>query len=248
LAFSIATSVDPDILIIDEALSVGDAHFQRKCIERMMGFKQQGKTILFCSHAMYLVQEMCDHAIWLRQGRIERYGEAREVIAAYTSHLEIREAHPAAAPTAPDHISAPEIMIEEVALTGPAGEPLEALQQFQPMAVTIRTRRHGKPLPGHLGAGIIRPDGQLIFGASTKAAGLPPIQFQGRQTFRLAIPRLPLNSALCRARAVVGDEYLLRSYHQADSDQALTVLSPTPEFGMTWIEHRWEIGGEAGEI
>ena len=60
LAFSIATTVDPEILIIDEALAVGDMAFQKKCITRMNFFKEQGKTMLFCSHSMYLVQELCD--------------------------------------------------------------------------------------------------------------------------------------------------------------------------------------------
>ncbi|EQD78392.1 ABC-type polysaccharide/polyol phosphate transport system, ATPase component, partial [mine drainage metagenome] len=65
LAFSVATSVDPDILIIDEALSVGDGEFSRRSFDRIMTFKDQGKTILFCSHALYQVDALCNRVIWL---------------------------------------------------------------------------------------------------------------------------------------------------------------------------------------
>ena len=84
LAFSIATMVDPDILIIDEALAVGDMAFQKKCINRMNYFKQQGKTMLFCSHSMYHVQELCDRVIWLENGRVKKYGKCDEVVSAYS--------------------------------------------------------------------------------------------------------------------------------------------------------------------
>ncbi|MGC2064373.1 MAG: ABC transporter ATP-binding protein, partial [Thermodesulfovibrionales bacterium] len=68
LAFSIATSVNPDILIIDEALSVGDQHFQKKCIDRMTQFKNDGKTIVFCSHSLYHIQELCKTTLWIDHG------------------------------------------------------------------------------------------------------------------------------------------------------------------------------------
>ena len=83
LAFSIATTVDPEILIIDEALAVGDMAFQKKCITRMNFFKEQGKTMLFCSHSMYLVQELCDQVIWLENGKIKKAGKCSEVVGLY---------------------------------------------------------------------------------------------------------------------------------------------------------------------
>lgn len=85
LAFSLATSVDPEILIVDEALAVGDQSFQKKCIDRMAAFKRAGCTILFCSHSMHHVSQFCDRAIWVDGGRIIEDGPADEVIAAYTS-------------------------------------------------------------------------------------------------------------------------------------------------------------------
>ncbi|MDP1932505.1 MAG: ABC transporter ATP-binding protein [Gammaproteobacteria bacterium] len=83
LAFSIATMVRPDVLVIDEALSVGDIAFQKKCVERMNEFRRQQKTMIFCSHSMYHVQELCDTAIWLEKGRIREIGDSHQVVGHY---------------------------------------------------------------------------------------------------------------------------------------------------------------------
>ena len=72
LAFAVATAVLPDIVILDEALAVGDARFQKKCVDRIHDLRTQGKTIFFCSHALYYVSTLCDRALWLRDGRGRR--------------------------------------------------------------------------------------------------------------------------------------------------------------------------------
>ena len=87
LAFSGATSSDPDILIIDEALSVGDGAFARKSFERIMSLKERGKTILFCSHAMYQVEALCSRALWLENGSIKMDGSSANVTSAYQASL-----------------------------------------------------------------------------------------------------------------------------------------------------------------
>jgi len=87
LAFSIATSANPDILVIDEALSVGDGAFAKKSFERIMQLKAQGTTVLFCSHSMYQVESFCDRAVWLDHGQVQMEGPASEVVAAYTDSL-----------------------------------------------------------------------------------------------------------------------------------------------------------------
>ena len=83
LAFSIATMIRPEILIIDEALSVGDLTFQKKCVQRMNDFKEQSKTLVFCSHSMFHVQELCEKAIWLHEGQIREIGDSDSVVGHY---------------------------------------------------------------------------------------------------------------------------------------------------------------------
>lgn len=87
LAFACAINVDPDILIVDEALAVGDLSFQLKCIERMNSFKKQGKTILFVSHDVYTVRNFCDYAIWLKDGKIHMNGDVFDVTDAYQDFM-----------------------------------------------------------------------------------------------------------------------------------------------------------------
>jgi lipopolysaccharide transport system ATP-binding protein len=87
LAFAVATSVEPDILVIDEALSVGDGAFARKSFERIMELRAGGATILFCSHSMYQVEALCERALWLDGGTVRMSGPASEVCGAYQASL-----------------------------------------------------------------------------------------------------------------------------------------------------------------
>ena len=83
LAFAVAIHIDPEILIIDEVLAVGDQAFQEKCFERIWEFKRQGKTLLFVSHNADLVKKLCDHCIWLEHGKVMAQGPPDEILQAY---------------------------------------------------------------------------------------------------------------------------------------------------------------------
>lgn len=83
LAFSVAINVDADILLIDEILSVGDEHFQQKCFAKMRQLKEEGKTMVFVTHSMDAVRNLCSRAIWLYEGQVEMDGDSNEVIQEY---------------------------------------------------------------------------------------------------------------------------------------------------------------------
>jgi ABC-type polysaccharide/polyol phosphate transport system ATPase subunit len=83
LGFSVAVHLDPDILVLDEVLSVGDQEFQKKCIDKITDFRRQGKTLLFVSHSPDAVETLCQRAVWLHMGRVRRDGPAAEVVAEY---------------------------------------------------------------------------------------------------------------------------------------------------------------------
>jgi ABC-type polysaccharide/polyol phosphate transport system ATPase subunit len=87
LAFSVAICVDPDILLIDEVLAVGDKAFQAKCFERILEFKRRGKTILCVSHSAAMVSELCSRGIWLDHGELMLDGPLQEVAAAYEGRM-----------------------------------------------------------------------------------------------------------------------------------------------------------------
>ncbi|MGD0773102.1 MAG: ABC transporter ATP-binding protein [Candidatus Solibacter sp.] len=87
LAFSVAVNMDPEILIVDEVLAVGDAAFQAKCFAKVREFRHAGKTLLCVSHAVGMVQELCDRAIWLDHGELVMTGTVRDVTEAYAGHM-----------------------------------------------------------------------------------------------------------------------------------------------------------------
>jgi ABC-2 type transport system ATP-binding protein/lipopolysaccharide transport system ATP-binding protein len=91
LGFAIATDVNPDILLIDEVLAVGDERFQKKCIERINGFMNSQTTIVLVSHNMDLIHRMCDRAVWLEKGLIQAVGEVNSVVSSYLDFLQRRE-------------------------------------------------------------------------------------------------------------------------------------------------------------
>ena len=92
LAFALVTAVQPEVLIIDEALSVGDQHFQKKCINRILSFRSNGCTILFCSHSMYHVKHLCDTALWLSSGQVQAFGPTEGVVSAYEAQVQLQNA------------------------------------------------------------------------------------------------------------------------------------------------------------
>lgn len=91
LAFALVTAVQPDVLIVDEALAVGDQNFQKKCVERITAFRNNGCTILFCSHSPYHIRHLCDRALWLKDGSVAQFGNTEAVLAAYDVHTRERE-------------------------------------------------------------------------------------------------------------------------------------------------------------
>ena len=240
LAFSVVISVDPDVLVIDEALSVGDHAFQQKCVDRMIEFRKTGKTIVFCSHSMYLINELCAKSVWLCNGRARSHCKTSKVISEYLAYLDERAGKDDAAidPAPVESSSPPEIMIEDMRFLDDKGRPIEYVKQFQSVVFQIRTRCTGPPLKGHLSIGFERPDGQVVFGTTTKISGLKPVEFAGEQVMELVIPSIPLVGGSYRAKVMVGDQHALRLIHEL-SGAPLLVESDHPEIGMLWIEHYW---------
>ncbi|MEA2124073.1 MAG: teichoic acid transport system ATP-binding protein [Solirubrobacteraceae bacterium] len=91
LAFSVAVNMDPDILLIDEALSVGDARFKKKSLKRMRQLCAEDRTVVLVSHALGTIRELCDEVLWMNQGEAAMYGDPTEVVDAYTAFLEVEQ-------------------------------------------------------------------------------------------------------------------------------------------------------------
>ena len=240
LGFSIATSVDPDVLIIDEALSVGDQRFQQKCVNRMTRFREAGKTIIFCSHSMYLINELCTNSMWLNKGRVSGYGETSKVVSAYLAYLKRGDEgeNSENGAISSESASLPETIIEDISLRDDKGTAVNRFEQFATMVFQVRTRCSGPPLEGHMAMRIEQLDGHIVFATTTKLSGHRPMEFNGLQIFELVIPSIPVVGGKYRAIARVGDEHALRLIHEFASEPFM-VESDRPEIGMVWMKHHW---------
>ncbi len=256
LGFAIATQVDPDILIIDEALAVGDGYFQKKCMDRLTELHDEGTTFLFCSHAMYFVTALCTQALWLRNGEMAGYGTSHEVVREYESFLLSKsgdvasEGHSetsdlAAAPTATKPSSAGPALLRRVTLRG-ASELPAVYQPGDELVVDIEWESRDAQLEFHLGLGINRGDGVVVCLLSTVKAGLPRLQGRRRYRASLRIPALPLTKGEFAVHVFLGDREGLHIYDERLLENAFRIGGDSYTPGLVEMAHQWRL--EASEV
>ena len=170
LGFAVASSVDPDILMIDEALSVGDEHFKGKCINRLNEFREQGKTTIFVSHDMGAVKTMCRHVVLMDQGEILEQGTAEEVADEYLKRAHARGSARLSAinreASAYPRWGSGEIETLEVEMLGADGQPSLVFRNGEPFTVRVRYRVHKRARRPVFGLGIYRSDGTYVNGSN----------------------------------------------------------------------------------
>ena len=172
VAFGVATAVRPDILIVDEALAVGDTYFQHKSFDRIRQFREQGTTLLIVSHDRSAVQQLCDRAILLDQGRLIKDGGVEEVMDYYNALIAERENQTVTFNRLDDGrvqtmSGTGEASVDRVGLHNANGEPIEFVNVGQPVELRIRARVH-QDVPRLVLGYIIRDRlGQAIYGTNT---------------------------------------------------------------------------------
>jgi ABC-type polysaccharide/polyol phosphate transport system ATPase subunit len=228
LGFAVATDSQPDVLIVDEILSVGDEAFQHKSFERIQAIKAQGATILLVSHSMTTIENMCQRAAWLHHGRLIAHGDAKAVVAQYISHILNNEAERLATERKVSgayldgiqdgHVyrwGNKKIEITKVQITNPNGTEQTIFNTGQPLTVHISYDAHEHIQEPIFGVAIHRNDGIHITGPNTAQAGviLPILTGTGRVTYE--IESLPLLDGLYNfSIAVVSkDETEIFDYH-----------------------------------
>jgi ABC-type polysaccharide/polyol phosphate transport system ATPase subunit len=244
LGFSIATQVEPDVLIIDEALSVGDGYFQKKCMDRLLRFVEGGGTLLFCSHAMYYVSAFCQRALWMRNGRMEALGPVLDVVRAYESFLLAKgaaaEASQAAASTATpaEPLAGAPARLVSVRLVDASDDAVYAPDE--PLEIAVEWETEAPRLGFHIGIGINRIDEVEVFSFSTREDGLPARTGDTAYAIRLLLPRLPLAKGEFTIYVFLLDEEALHIYDQRILRRAFSVKSPAYTFGLVRTEHVWD--------
>ena len=246
LAFALAVTVDPDVLVIDEALAVGDQHFQTKCVERILRFRSEGRTIVFCSHNMYQVKKLCDRALWLQHGRPAALGAVDTVIDAYLEDAGRRDDATVEAPRRADAVLA--VRVLGATLEDASGQATEELQSGAPatIRVSVDVQPGSDVVPG-VGIAFVRNDGLVCYCVSTEMDGVAMLPVGGgRYAVALHVPRLPLlGGGYYLNIATTDNRGALVAYDAQERLCPFRVRNTTDEYGLMRMEHRWLETGES---
>ncbi|MBM3961620.1 MAG: ABC transporter ATP-binding protein [Planctomycetes bacterium] len=242
LAFSVAMATDPDLLIVDEILSVGDMNFQKKCFDRVWSFKKRGKAMFFCSHGLYQVRQICERAIWLRSGRMQMIGDAVTVTNEYATYennlLAGGDPSPFAdVPKAPAADDLPCIVGAEI-LDPVSGQPRNVFAPGENAAVRVRVRNPRRERLT-VAVGAKRTDGTLCFAHTTQFAGVDVDFAEGHVT--LLVDSLCLLSGEFGVPIWLFDENGVHLYQERPAAQNLIVQNRTKDLGLFLQAHRWAV-------
>lgn len=248
LAFAVAVHVDPDILLIDEVLAVGDMAFQRKCMERIAQFRQQGCTILLVTHDASVVRELCDEAIWLENGRIAAHGQADLVVADYVaamaSETQRRTPAPAAEETGPLRLNETrfgslEMVIEAVILLAENGRIANSVHPGEGLTIHITYDAPQPIISPHFSASITTEDGTICCDLNTAQAGLTLPTLQGKGQIDLHIERLELVGGCYYVDVGVHETNWAYAYDYHWHVYSFDVPTVPGELGLIRPSHQW---------
>jgi lipopolysaccharide transport system ATP-binding protein len=251
LAFSVATAQRPDILIVDEALSVGDSYFQHKSFERIRAFRREGTTLLIVSHDRYAIQTVCDRAILMDAGRIRMQGDPVEVLDYYNAmmaehnHQRIRQETLVDGRVTTISGTA-EASIVEVSLVNQHDRPADTVEVGDALRLQVRMRAN-VALP-RLVLGFLLKDrlGQAIYGINTHRLEQPLEDLQAGEeaTYCFSFPaRLGKGSYSVSLSLSQDDSHLGKNYEWRDNALIFHVFNTRQEdfVGTSWLDAKVEI-------
>ncbi|MFM1871034.1 MAG: Wzt [Planctomycetota bacterium] len=241
LGFSVAVATEPDLLIIDEILAVGDMNFRRKCVDKIWSYKKQGKSMFFCSHSLYDVRQICERAIWMRQGRMQMIGDSVMVTNEYATFEnkvagggdKVDYDDTPAAPQSPDN---PRIL-EAVLIDPHTGQRRTTYAPGEDVAVRVHVKNGRNKERLTLAVGAMRKDGTLCFAHTTQFADIVFDFEEGYVT--LLLDKLCLLSGEFTIPVWLFDENGVHRFHERPATDNLVVQNRTKDLGLFLQAHRW---------
>ena len=236
LGFAIATALEPDILITDEVLAVGDESFQKRCVAWLERFLAGNGTLLLCSHSMYHIQKLCRMALWLKDGRIASYGAVDDVVQAYLGYHEEKERARRSVIPMPVAMASGMYAIQSLELSSSEvrrGEDLAVRGEiFSP-----------DDRPPVIVVGIGHINGTAVYGVGSDMDDVKVMRLaHQRFAFALTFLSLPLQPGKYVVRAHAADPEGIRVFDHVE--QPLVVRGSSREFGLVHLTHRWHDGAE----
>jgi ABC-type polysaccharide/polyol phosphate transport system ATPase subunit len=259
LGFAVAVHVDPDVLLIDEVLSVGDEEFSQKCVAKIQEMKFRGVTLIFVTHQLDQVRNLCDRALWLDHGEAVVIGDPVRVVDEYLQEVAgSREANPAPAaseqPLAEreggetkeaveeERWGSGEVLLKRVSLTDREGRDLVALGAGTPVAIEMEVDVKVPQDDFVFGVGIYHADGTCVYGTNTDLEGLAPEKLDGNGHVRFVIEALDLVAGTYRIDAAVHTRNG-RAFDYRRGCVRFIVGSRVHDIGVYRPQHAWHFDG-----
>jgi lipopolysaccharide transport system ATP-binding protein len=241
LGFAIVAAVKPDLLITDEVLAVGDESFQKKCIRWIEDYLAGGGTLLLVSHSMYHVQKLCRQALWLKDGRVEAYGDVFSVTQDYLAYHE-RRAQREAGPALDRDYDGAEYRITAASINGRDDEAPLQLDSTQPLTLDVVVYAPDGRRP-ELALGLARADGTAVYGTTSEMDGARARQVDAQHwRFVCAFEPLPLLPGSYTVNLHAMDPESVRMFDTVE--RVLVVRGATREIGLVRFPHRWLDGAD----
>ncbi len=230
LGFSIAINVNPDILLIDEVLAVGDASFQTKCIDRILRMQREGKTIVLVTHNADIAASISDRILWLERGEVKMLGDPREVSEAYLKAMRTRPEG--------SEFGTREIVIEEVEVLDGAGYPALKFSTGDAITIKMRFRAERKVEDPVFGFGIYDQMGLMVYGTNTRLLQVDIPWVEGPGTVEFQLPKLTLLDGRYYLSVAAHTRDGQVNYHWLDKLYFFDVQSPGRESGYLAMDCR----------
>jgi len=240
LGFAIAAHVDPEILLIDEVLSVGDQSFQRRSLEKIEEFRRDGRTIIFVSHGLSQVQQLCAKAAWIEKGEIKMIGPTSDVITEYTG--ESMAAEPKRESELGERWGSGEARITDVTFLDSLGHELKYLTTFDHTVIRIGVNSHLPIADPVVGVRITHLNGQNVWGTNTRRRAVTIPIVNGNAVIKLAIPHLPLLEGTYELTIALSDSSELHTYDHWEKKIRFDVHQhDTFDEGLVTVESTWSV-------
>ena len=244
LGFSIAVNLDPDIMLIDEVLAVGDEAFQRRCMERINAIRADGRTLVFVSHALESVRAICDRCLWLDHGAARMLGGVDSVVAAYLAEVNRREeaelevTEIAEVDTSPGRMG---VRITAIDFSGPDG-PTTVLNTGDPLTISVGYEAP-EPLRGaRFSITFLRGDGAPILTVPTDDLATGDAALPREGVVRLALPGVPFLEGFYSVTVDITEIATGQHYKRLERVRPFRVHSADHrEVGMALLGHTWEL-------
>jgi lipopolysaccharide transport system ATP-binding protein len=238
LGFAVATAAEPDVLVVDEVLAVGDEAFVHKCLDRIARLQRGGTSIVLVSHDLALVEQLAHRALYLREGRTVLQGSSSAVVARYRSSVASSEAGEEEGEREARRWGNGDVVLEAVELLDAGGRPARLVESAQPAVLRIVYTVHRPQEDFVFGVAIHREDGSLVYGTNTDMDGWRPRRLAGAGEIRVEFPELALAPGRYMVDAAVHARDGL-AYDYACEIMSFTVTAAAPWPGTYAPRHRW---------